>query len=170
MPAPEALLALCMACHGAGGISQVPTTPSLAGQPQLFIENQLVLIREGMREVPEVQGMLKDVSDADIVALAQYFNAQKPPAPPASAKADAYRRGQAVASRALCGTCHLPDYAGRQQIPRLAGQPEPFLLQSMKQFRDKPARGRDTIMAAALYGLKDDELADVAHYLSHFRP
>ena len=40
----------------------------------------------------------------------------------------------------------------------------------MKQFRDKPARGRDTIMAAALYGLKDDELADVAHYLSHFRP
>ena len=169
MALPEALLALCMACHGPQGNSQVPTTPSLAGQPRLFIENQLVLIREGMREVPEMKGTLDNVKDADIVEIAAYFAAQKPAPAPGAARADAYRRGEAVAGKALCGTCHLPDYSGRQQIPRLAGQQETFLGQSLKQFRDRPARGRDTIMSASLYGLKDEELVDLAHYLAHFK-
>ena len=39
----------------------------------------------------------------------------------------------------------------------------------MKQFRDHPGPGRDTIMAASLYGFKDADLADLAHYLAHFR-
>jgi cytochrome c553 len=104
------------------------------------------------------------------VALAGYFAAQ-PPAPvlPATDEAS-YRRGQSLATKALCGSCHLPDFAGRQQIPRLAGQHEAFLLQAMKQFRDHPGLGRDTIMAASLYGLKDQDLADLAHFLAHFRP
>lgn len=161
---------MCMACHGPQGNSQVPTTPSLAGQPQLFIENQLVLIREGMRVVPEMKGLLDGVPDAELVALANYFAAQKPVAA-ATGQPDAAKvqRGQALAARALCGSCHLPDYSGRQQIPRLAGQPEAFLLQSMKQFRDHPGPGRDTIMAASLYGLKDQDLADLAHFLAHHR-
>ena len=55
-------------------------------------------------------------------------------------------------------------------FPRLAGQNEPFLIESMKQFRDHPGLGRDTVMAAALFGLKDPELADLAHFLTHFKP
>ena len=53
---------------------------------------------------------------------------------------------------------------------RLAGQDEPYLVQSMKQFRDQPGPGRDTIMAATLRGLSDDELAQLAHHLAHFKP
>ncbi|HEY0823951.1 MAG TPA: c-type cytochrome [Ramlibacter sp.] len=161
---------MCSACHGPQGNSQVPNTPSLAGQPKLFIENQLVLIREGLRDVPAMKGMMDGVSDAEIVELANYFSAQKPvPAARGTPDEASFRRGQALAARGLCGSCHLPDYSGRQQIPRLAGQHEVFLLQSLKQFRDHPGPGRDTIMAASLYGLKDDELADLAHYLAHYR-
>lgn len=167
---PQQQLQLCMGCHGPGGNSQIPTIPSLAGQPQLFIENQLVLIREGMRPVPEMKGMLDGMKDPELVALASWFAAQ-PPKPAAGQRNDVvYARGQALAGKALCGTCHLPDYTGRQQIPRLAGQHEAFLVQSMKQFRDHPGPGRDTIMAAALFGLKDQDLADLAHFLAHFPP
>ena len=169
MPVAEALLALCMACHGPQGNTKDPAVPSLAGQPRLFIENQLVLIREGMRQVPQMHGMMQAVKDHEIVELAAYFNQQKPQRIEAAVKDDMYRRGQSIAQRALCGSCHLPDFSGREQIPRIAWQPEPFLLQSMKEFRDRPARGRDTIMAAALYGLKDDELADLAHYFANLR-
>ena len=159
-----------MACHGPQGNSQIPTTPSLAGQPRLFLENQLVFIREGLRDIPEMRGLLtKATTDAEIVAMAGYFAAQKPVAAPGNVNEATWRRGQALAGRMLCGTCHLPDYAGRQQIPRLAGQHETFLLQAMKQFRDKPGPGRDTIMSAALYGVKDDELADMAHYLANYK-
>jgi cytochrome c553 len=171
MPVLEAVLAACMACHGPQGNSQIPTTPSLAGQPRLFLENQLVFIREGLRDIPEMRGLLtKATTDAEIVAMASYFAAQKPlPAAPAKVDEARWKRGQALAGKMLCGTCHLPDYAGRQQIPRLAGQHEAFLAQAMKQFRDKPGPGRDTIMSASLYGVKDDEIADMAHYLANYR-
>jgi cytochrome c553 len=35
-----------------------------------------------------------------------------------------------------CNNCHLPDCSGREQIPRLAGQREEYLLDSMRYFRD----------------------------------
>ena len=164
-----AQLALCMACHGPQGNSQIPTTPSLAGQPKVFLENQLVLIREGLRDIPQMKGLLDGVNDADIVILANYFSAQPPAKPVGVVNVTTYERGQAISSRMLCGSCHLPDYAGRQQIPRLAGQQEAFLLYSMKQFRDHPGPGRDTIMSASLHGLKDNELSDLAHFLTNFK-
>lgn len=169
-PAAPPQAQACMACHGPQGNSQVPTTPSLAGQPRLFIENQLVLIREGLRVIPEMKGLLDGMKDAEIVAIASYFAAQRPVAA-AVGPLDSvqYGRGQALAGRMLCGSCHLPDFSGREQIPRLAGQHEAFLAQSMKQFRDHPGPGRDTIMAASLYGLKDQDLADLAHFLAHYK-
>lgn len=167
---PSPRLQLCMACHGPQGNSQVPEMPSLAGQPAVFVENQLVLIREGMREVPAMKGVLDGVSDAEIRSMAEYFAAQ-PPAPPARAADPAIAgRGRELSARLLCASCHEADYRGRQQIPRLAGQQEAFLLQSMKEFRDRPGPGRDTIMAATLRGLGDRELADLAHYLATFKP
>ena len=174
-PAPGAVqepprAAACMACHGPQGNSQIPTMPSIAGQPQVFIENQLVLIREGLRDVPAMKGLLEGVTDAEIVQLSRFFAGQKAVStakgPP---NEQVYRRGQALAARGLCGSCHLPDFSGRAQIPRLAGQHEEFLLQSLKEFRDRPGPGRDTIMSASLYGFKDDELADMAHFLAHHR-
>jgi cytochrome c553 len=169
-PAATPRLQLCMACHGPQGNSQVPDTPSLAGQPRVFIENQMVLIREGLRDIPQMKGMLDGMADSEIVEVAKYFAAQ-PPVPAAVGARDeaSYLRGQALASTGLCGTCHLPNFAGREQIPRLAGQHETFLRQSLKQFRDRPGPGRDTIMAASLHGLADADLADLAHFLAHFR-
>lgn len=164
-----AQLPLCVACHGPFGNSQTPLTPSLAGQPKVFLENQLVLIREGLRDIPQMKGMLNGVKDADLVVLANYFSAQTPIRVPTPVNNVTYQRGKDTAQKMLCATCHLPDYAGRQQIPRLAGQQEEFLIYSMKQFRDHPGLGRDTIMAASLYGLKDSDLADLAHFLANFK-
>jgi cytochrome c553 len=52
----------------------MPLVPSLAGQPK-FIENQLVLIREGLRDIP-AKGMLDGLKDAELLVLAKYFSAQ----------------------------------------------------------------------------------------------
>jgi cytochrome c553 len=168
--APSAAhLALCAACHGPQGRTTNPEIPSLAGQPRIFIENQLVLIREGLREVPAMKGILDGMKDPELVALGHYFAAQTPAVAPPVRDAAAYDRGMALATRMHCGSCHLPTYVGQQQVPRLAGQPETFLRQSMQQLRDKPGPGRDTIMAATLRGLTDGELSDLAQYLAHFK-
>jgi cytochrome c553 len=166
--APPVRLPACAACHGSDGNSTLAGSPSLAAQPTLFLENQLVMIREGLRDVPEMKGVLDGMSDDEIVQLARYFAAQ--PAKPAVAAADAERvqRGAALSKRGLCGTCHLPDYRGRDQIPRLAQQREDYLLASMRQFRTGVAPGRDTIMSASLVGFSDADLADLAHYFAAY--
>jgi len=167
---PPATVAVCNACHGPAGNSQIPLTPSLAGQPKVFVENQLVLIREGLRDVPQMKEIVAGMSDETISALAQHFAAQAPVPKPGAATQEKVRLGAASASKLLCGTCHLSDYSGQNQVPRLAGQDEAYLVYSMKQFRDNPGPGRDTIMAAVLRGLSDADLANLAHYLATFKP
>ncbi|HVQ01883.1 MAG TPA: c-type cytochrome [Burkholderiaceae bacterium] len=163
-------LAVCGGCHGSNGQSVITGTPSLAGQPKVFIENQLVIMREGLRDVPAMKPFVADLKDADISALATHYAALPARGAAAPTQADKAKAGAALAQRLLCNTCHLPDYAGQQQVPRLAAQDETYLAQSMKQFRDHPGPGRDTIMAATLRGLTDDELAQLAHFLAHFKP
>ena len=140
--------------------------PSLAGQPRLFIENRLVMMREGLSEVPAMKGLLDGSNDVELIELSRHYAAMPPP--PAAAPRDPQRaaRGARLAERSLCGSCHLPDHRGREQIPRLAGQREDYLLASMRQFLTGQVKGRDTAMINALLGLGDADLADLAHYLA----
>ena len=163
-------LALCAACHGADGNSQIKGIPSLAAQPKLFLETQLVLIREGMRDIPSMKGMLNGVSDAEVTALAKYY-ADKPLAPvPTDRNAEVFARGGKLAEGMRCGICHLPTYLGREQIPRLAGQREDYLLLSMQQFKNNQAIGRDSNMAASVYGVSDQDLQDISYFLARLTP
>jgi cytochrome c553 len=157
----------CDACHGPDGNSLTPRVPSIAGQPRLFLENQLVLIREGLRPSPEMYPFVKDLKDAQIVALAKRYSAL-PAKPTQSSTKDPARleRGAGLARKLRCGVCHLADYGGQKQIPRLAAQREDWLEKAMREFRDKPRPGGDTLMAEALRGLPDADLSALAHFLS----
>ena len=166
----EPRLAQCAACHGERGVSAMAGTPSLAAQPKVFTETQLVLIREGLRAVPAMTAVLDGMTDATITALAGHFATQPPPSAAAVTRAAEAAAGGALAQRLLCGTCHLSRYEGQQQVPRLAGQREDYLVATMKQLRDNPGPGRDTIMAATLRGLSDADLASLAHHLATFKP
>ena len=163
-------LTQCAACHGADGNSQIKDFPSLAGQPRVFLENQLVMIREGIREIPAMKGTLDGVSDADIAALAKHYASLPVKSTPGAQNTGLFERGRQLASDMRCGMCHLPNYQGREQMPRLAGQREDYLLHSMRQFRSNQAVGRDTLMAAALYGVSDQDLQAMAHFLARTSP
>ena len=167
LPRPATMQA-CMACHGPGGNSPAPSIPSIAGQPRIFLENQLVLIREGLRDVPGMKAVMAGLGDEEIVALARHFSDQAA-LPPAGAvlQPERFRAGAAVSQRALCATCHLPGYVGQSQVPRLARQHEAYLAVTMKMYRDNPAPGRDTAMSGPLRGMSDAELQNLAHYFEH---
>ena len=160
----------CAACHGADGNSQMEGVPSLASQPKIFIENQLVMIREGIRNIPIMKGMLDDMTDEEIAAMATHYADLPLKKPPADRQETLYALGEKLSKEMRCGICHLPNYAGREQMPRLAGQREDYLLHSMRQFRSNQAVGRDTIMAATLYGVSDNDLKALAHFLSRSPP
>jgi cytochrome c553 len=167
--APEPLGARvqsCAGCHGEGGNSLTPAVPSIAGQPRIFLENLLVLVREGMRGSEAMQSVMRGVTDKEIIAIAKHFAALPPRTAPGKLDAALAKRGKAAAAKLRCGICHRPDYGGYQQVPRLAGQSEAYLVSVMLAFRDNPPPGVDTQMSAALYGVSDADIRAMAHYLA----
>jgi cytochrome c553 len=155
---------LCAACHGEDGNSHMPNVPSLAGQPEFFVLNQLVLMREGVRQVEAMKVLVKDLKDDDLIALSKHYAALTPKASDEPIDAALVKRGTEVAAQKRCVSCHGLTLAGQDQIPRLAKQRIDFLIQVLKEFRDKPRGGADTIMSGAVAGLPDGDLAALAHY------
>jgi cytochrome c553 len=65
--------ATCVVCHGALGISMVPNAPHLAGQPQIYLAEQLRNFRSGRRPHEVMAVIAKSLSDRDIDDLAAWF-------------------------------------------------------------------------------------------------
>lgn len=167
-PQAEALhLKACATCHGLDGNAMVDGVPSLAGQPAVFIETQLVYIREGLRDVPAMREVSKALTDAEMTALGRWYATLPAKAQPSRLNSAKFSRGQTLAKQALCGTCHMPSYQGQQQVPRLSSQREDYLQLTLRLMRDGQAYGRDTIMTTALEGLDHQALDDLAHYFAN---
>lgn len=157
---------ICSACHGKDGNALVPLTPSLASQPETFLVSQMILFREGLRVVPTMAAVFSKTSEQDLLDLAAYFNQQTLKPTAGARDAALYETGAALSKRGSCGGCHLPDYRGREQIPRLAGQREDYLAATMIAYRDSKRSGTDTTMTGILYGISDAEIKALAHYLA----
>jgi cytochrome c553 len=157
----------CLTCHGPGGNSATAGIPSIAGQPKLFIENQLVLMREGLRPALQMQPIVKGMKDAEISRLAEHFS-RLPAKAAGNGPADPklMQQGMDRAKALRCGVCHLSSFSGQNQVPRLAAQREDYLEAEMRAYRDNKRKGGDTIMAAALYGVSDADIRALAHFLA----
>ena len=166
---PEERLRACAGCHGADGNSAIAGTPSIAGQPKIFLENYLVLTREGLRGNDVMRGLLKDVPDKDLVAMAKHYSALK--ASPQNLPVDQrlFEKGKTIAAKNRCASCHDKTFHGREQMPRLAGQREEFLAEAMLQYRQNRRPGGDTMMNAALHGIPEADFKALAHYFSRLK-
>jgi cytochrome c553 len=167
---PEARLAACLACHGVSGTSETPLVPSLGGQPEFFLTVQLVMFREKLRPVEPMTQMLAGLADADLQAMAGYL-AKLPPAAPAVGDADRARldRAKAVIEQNRCNFCHSGNYGGGENVPRLAGQREDYLVKALRDYKSNARRGYDASMADVLYPIGDEQLGDLAYFLSRQR-
>jgi cytochrome c553 len=67
----------CAACHGAEGVSAVPSFPKLAGQNRDYLYHSLKAYKSGKRKNPIMTGQVQTLSDADMQDLALYFSKQK---------------------------------------------------------------------------------------------
>jgi|SRR5688572_19151490 cytochrome c553 len=164
----KAKAAACEACHGTQDRPSLPGTPWLAGQLEDFIATQMFLFREELRQAPPMAGVLNGFSDYDLVDVAAYFGRQKPVSA-ASGKPDPklHARGAALSKTMGCGTCHMQDFRGQKQIPRISKQREDYLAATMKAYRDNKRTGADTSMNGILYKVPDGDIEAMAHFLAH---
>ena len=71
--AGKAKAAACAACHGPLGKATMPDAPNLAGQPAMYVAEQLKAYRSGARKHEVMSLMAKPLKDADIDDLAAWF-------------------------------------------------------------------------------------------------
>ena len=63
----------CTVCHGPLGVSVVPNAPNLAGQPAIYLVEQLRNFRSGRRPHEVMAVIAKPLGDQEIEDLAAWF-------------------------------------------------------------------------------------------------
>jgi cytochrome c553 len=157
-------IALCGTCHGDDGNSRMENIPSLAGQPEFFLLNQLFLMREEVRRIEVMMPFVQELKDDELQALAKHYSALEAKPSDEAIDPTLAKRGEELAGAMRCGSCHLQTFAGQEQMPRLAKQRVDYLIFSMKAFRDNSRSGADTLMSNVVAGTSDADLTALAHY------
>jgi cytochrome c553 len=162
--------AACLSCHGENGQSQNPEVPSLGGQPEYYVTIQLVMFRDKLRAVDIMNQVMTDASDDAVRELASFVSRLPPPEPVLDTSDSArMERAKELARQNHCGVCHKPDFSGGQNVPRLAGQREDYLVKALRGYKDNSRRGYDASMADVIEPLTDEQMLDMAYYLARVR-
>ena len=170
-PYPQRFATLCAACHGANGRSDMPGTPALAGQHMFYAITQLFLFREGRRSNEAMTAVAKTMNDTDLQGFANFIATLPPvPAPPPATPPDPARmkKGAELAHQHKCLICHGADFAGGQQVPRIAGQREDYLQMSLRGFKSGQRPGYTMAMGEAVNRVTPEELDTLAYYAARF--
>ncbi len=64
---------MCATCHGPTGLSQLPNAPHLAGQPAIYIIEQMKNYRSGKRPNEVMAVIAKPLTDQEIEDLAAWY-------------------------------------------------------------------------------------------------
>ena len=158
---------LCAACHGANGRSEIPGTPALAGQHGFYAITQLFLFREGRRSNEAMTAVARTLKDDDLRGFAAVIDALPAVAPaPEPTPPDAARmsKGRELGRLHKCVFCHGDDLSGGQQVPRIGGQREEYLRESLRGFKSGQRPGYTQAMIEAVSQVPVEDLDTLAYY------
>lgn len=163
----EERMAPCLSCHGEKGQSANQEVPSLGAQQKDYALVQLYMFRGKLRKVELMNEMTKDFTDDDLRSVSEFIAKLPAPVPPSDA-GDAARieRAKNIVEKNRCNFCHTSTFAGQDQIPRIAGQREDYLVKALREYKSGERRSYDPAMASVVEPLKDEEFVDLAYYLS----
>ena len=158
---------VCFACHGPNGNSANPAFPVLAGQSWRYTYLQLKDFKEGRRSDPAMSPMAADLSRDDMIALGNFFAAQKPA--PIAFKADGARveAGRKISDAVLCPMCHLGGFVGQNEIPKVAGQHPEYVRKQLADFKARRRTNDAGNMTSVAGTLSDDDIDNLAHYIAN---
>lgn len=149
--------ASCSGCHGDGGVSGNPATPSLAGQEAQYFVAAMRAYKDGSRNNPTMKGPATAVDEASAKNLAAYYAGQMPKAPQVG-------KPLGVAEWAeRCDRCHgVNGNSTDPRAPTLAAQRVDYLERVMLAYKKGERKSKE--MAVMSESLDDDLIAGLATY------
>lgn len=164
---PPRAAGLCIACHGINGNSFKPNYPKLAGQPSIYLIQQLTDFQEGRRKDPNMSVIAAGLSRNDIIGVASFFSRQNWPSKNlASSQEEASAEvKQAAAATAPCLVCHQSHFVLPNQPPHITGQLYSYLVKQLRDFRSARRVDEGRVMVRISASLTDSDITNIAAYL-----
>ncbi len=160
----EGTLKLCAGCHGEDGVPTEPAIPAIWGQEYFYIYTQLRDYGAGRREHEIMTPIAADLDRDQAKVVAEHFAGLQWPDLPATAEDG----DQAIAERGItggqCSACH-GKWEGDSRIPRIAGQQQAYLEQTMKDFKHE-VRMNAPDKISTMKQLDDATIEALSRYLS----
>ena len=156
-------ISFCQHCHGADGNSTRPHIPNLAAQNPIYLFNTFEKFATGQRTDFVMSKLAKILSVEDRVNIAFYYSQQKVVTNLAKSS-HLHEQGQAQFQQ-ICQICHGAKAEGQDDIPRLAGQPAEYIIQTLKNFRSKEPSRTSPVMLAVTQNMSDEDIHSVASYI-----
>jgi len=183
-----AKIEFCKTCHGlsAQGFRGATTMPRLAGQTVEYIEGQLNAFIERRRANRFMYNVARVLSPEMRTALATHFSGLKAPplrgGPREFTAEDLMAEGKTIFEEGVpardvppCLSCHGTQAKGDSAFPRLAGQPNDYIVAKLTNWETE--RGLDPstpdfsiTMLPIVRGLNKSQIKAVAAYLSELDP
>ena len=158
--------AMCLGCHGVNGNSSMPGTPSLAAQNARYIYLQLRDFQEGRRENPIMSPMTAGLTKPEMQELANYFSKQKLSSKGFKADPEKAKLGKDKADETLCAMCHLGEFIGQNEIPKVAGQNFDYVVKTLKDFKAKNRTNDAGNMTSVASTLSEQDIENLGHYIA----
>jgi cytochrome c553 len=157
----------CFACHGPNGNSTNPDYPILAGQSWRYIYIELKDFKEARRSDPQMSPMAANLSQEDMIALGNFFAAQKQA--PIQFKVDGAKveAGRKTSDAVLCPMCHLGGFVGQNEIPRVAGQWPQYIKKQLEDFKAKRRTNDAGNMTSVAATLSEQDIDNLAQYIAN---
>ena len=158
---PEELSSTCLGCHGVVSYNNIYPTykvPKLGNQHKDYIVAALKAYRSGERSHTTMKAHAANLSDLDIDKIADYFSSFK-------AKIATPENVKMIDEANSCVGCHGVD--GNSEVPtfpRIAGQYEDYLYQSLKSYKN--GKRNNAIMNGVASTLNDDQMKKLSKYFA----
>jgi cytochrome c553 len=165
----------CAGCHGADGNSELTDYPILAGQTARYLYLQLKDYKSGLRKSDMMTPVVQALGKEDMLDLAAYYAAQRSKGPriakgegsvPFQPDPERVAIGKKKAAEVLCTMCHLGEFAGQNEVPRVSGQHPEYVVQQLKDYRSRTRTNDAGTMTAVARTLSDEDIENLAQYLA----
>ncbi|MEM1080634.1 MAG: c-type cytochrome [Pseudomonadota bacterium] len=168
--------AICAACHGTDGNSQVTIWPKIAGQHEDYLARQTRMVRDQVREVPAMYPLVVNLTDQDIADISAYY-AEQTVQPGVADEAlvalggQIYHGGNHDSGVPACMACHGPSGGGIPVIgyPMLSGQHADYTADRLRRYRDGVTNGDNDpysqMMTEIAANLTDEEINALSSYI-----
>ena len=147
---------MCRTCHGLDGMAQIPIAPNIGGEPEAYLESQLMAFKTGAREHEMMSVVAAGLTAQQISDVAAWYAAH-------TASATLLEGVTEADAPDACVSCHGADgIALLPEAPNLAGEVNIYIDTQLKAFRT--GKRKHDIMSSIAADMTDEEIRAVADW------